>query len=98
MNEQLYKLLQKAREDAELRKRIWAVKEAKDPALALCELCTAEGFPLTVGGLFSEQEEFSATCSVAVMAVPYSPWMAGMTPSICSLPLWRHWRNKKGMA
>ena len=48
----------KAREDAELRKRIWAVKEAKDPALALCELCTAEGFPLTVGGLFSEQEEF----------------------------------------
>ena len=36
MNEQLYKLLQKAREDAELRKRIWAVKEAKDPALALC--------------------------------------------------------------
>ena len=52
MNEQLYKLLQKAREDAELRKRIWAVKEAKDPALALCELCTAEGFPLTVGGLF----------------------------------------------
>ena len=41
MNEQLYKLLQKAREDAELR-----------------ELCTAEGFPLTVGGLFSEQEEF----------------------------------------
>ena len=61
MNEQLYKLLQKAREDAELRKRIWAVKEAK----------------------------------VAVMAVPYSPWMAGMTPSICSLPLWRHWRNKK---
>ena len=51
MNEQLYKLLQKAREDAELRKRIWAVKEAKD-------LCTAEGFPLTVGGLFSEQEEF----------------------------------------
>ena len=31
MNEQLYKLLQKAREDAELRKRIWAVKEAKAP-------------------------------------------------------------------
>ena len=30
MNEQLYKLLQKAREDAELRKRIWAVKEAKE--------------------------------------------------------------------
>ena len=63
MNEQLYKLLQKAREDAELRKRIWAVKEAKDPALALCELCTAEGFPLTVGGLFSEQEEFSCNGS-----------------------------------
>ena len=44
MNEQLYKLLQKAREDAELRKRIWAVKEAKDPALALCELCVDCGW------------------------------------------------------
>ena len=58
MNEKLYQLLQKAELDLELRKRIWAAKDAKDPALALCELCTAEGFPLTVGELFSEQEEF----------------------------------------
>jgi hypothetical protein len=58
MNEKLYQLLQKAELDFELRKRIWAAKDAKDPALALCELCTAEGFPLTVGQLFSEQEEF----------------------------------------
>ena len=58
MNEQLYKLLQKAELDPELRRRIWATKDAKDPALALCELCTAEGFELTVGGLFAEQEEF----------------------------------------
>lgn len=58
MNEKLYQLLQKAREDAALRGRIWATREAADPALALCELATAEGFPLTVGGLFAEQEEF----------------------------------------
>ncbi len=58
MNEQLYRLLQKAEQDFGLRSRIWATKEAKDPALALCELCTAEGFPLTVGGLFAEGEEF----------------------------------------
>ena len=58
MNEKLYQLLQKAELDFELSKRIWAAKDAKDPALALCELCTAEGFPLTVGQLFSEQEEF----------------------------------------
>ena len=58
MNEKLYQLLQKAELDFELRKRIWAAKDAKDPALALCELCTAEGFPLTVGGLFAEGEEF----------------------------------------
>lgn len=58
MNEQLYQLLQRAREDFALRARIWATKEEKDPALALCALCTAEGFPLTVGGLFAEGEEF----------------------------------------
>ena len=79
MNEQLYKLLQKAREDAELRKRIWAVKEAKDPALALCELCTAEGFPLTVGGLFSEQEEF----------------FCNLFRSCNGSAVQRRWRNKK---
>ncbi|MDO4531979.1 MAG: hypothetical protein Q4C06_08360 [Bacillota bacterium] len=58
MNEKLYQLLQKAELDFTLRKRIWEAKDAKDPALALCELCTAEGFTLTVGELFSEQEEF----------------------------------------
>lgn len=58
MNEQLYRLLQKAEQDMELRGRIFATKDAKDPALALCELCTAEGFLLTVGGLFAEGEEF----------------------------------------
>lgn len=40
MNEKLYQLLQKAELDFELRKRIWEAKDAKDPALALCELCT----------------------------------------------------------
>ena len=58
MNEQLYKLLQKAGQDAALRERILQTRTAADPALALCELCTAEGFPLTVGGLFAEGEEF----------------------------------------
>lgn len=58
MNEKLYQLLQKAEKDMELRKRIWTTKDANDPALALCELCTAEGFPLTVGELFAEGEEF----------------------------------------
>ena len=58
MNEQLYKLLKEAREDAELRKRIWTVKEAKDTALALCALCHAERFQLTGGGLSYEQEDF----------------------------------------
>lgn len=58
MNEQLYQLLQRAEQDFALRERIWATKKEKDPALALCELCTAEGFPLTVGELFAEGEEF----------------------------------------
>lgn len=58
MNEQLWKLLQKARKDDALRQRIWATREEKDPALALCLLAEAEGFPVTVGELFAEGEEF----------------------------------------
>ena len=69
MNEKLYQLLQKAELDFELRKRIWAAKDAKDPALALCELCTAEGFPLTVVSCFPNRKNFSVICSAAVTAV-----------------------------
>lgn len=58
MNEQLWKLLQKARADDALRQKIWATKNMEDPALALCRLATEEGFPLTVGALFAEGEEF----------------------------------------
>ena len=35
MNEQLWKLLQKARTDAALRQRIWETQKDDDPALAL---------------------------------------------------------------
>lgn len=58
MNEQLWKLLQKARADAALRQKIWETRKDKDPALALCLLAEAEGFPVSVGELFAEGEEF----------------------------------------
>ena len=58
MNEQLWKLLQKARTDAALRQRIWETQKDDDPALALCLLAEAEGFPVSVGELFAEGEEF----------------------------------------
>lgn len=58
MNEQLWKLMQKARTDMALRKRIWGTRQAADPAQALCALATEEGFALTVGELFAEGEEF----------------------------------------
>ncbi len=58
MNEQLWKLLQKARTDAALRQKIWETKADRDPALALCLLAGAEGFPISVGELFAEGEEF----------------------------------------
>lgn len=58
MNEQLWKLLQKAKDDDLLRQKIWATKANVDPALALCRLATEEGFPLAVGELFAEGEEF----------------------------------------
>ncbi len=58
MNEQLWKLLQKAKTDGTLRQRIWGTRKDDDPALALCLLAEAEGFPVSVGELFAEGEEF----------------------------------------
>ena len=60
MNEKLWKLLEAARMDTALRERIFATREEKDPAQALCALATEMGFPITVGELFGEGEEYSS--------------------------------------
>lgn len=60
MNENLWKLLEFAKTDLYLRQEIWATQNEKDPALALCNLSTEKGFPITVGALFAEGEEYTS--------------------------------------
>lgn len=58
MNEELWRLLQKAKEDAALKRRLWETRRKPDPLLALCELATEMGCPVTVGELFCEGEGY----------------------------------------
>lgn len=59
MNENLWKLLDKAKKDKSIRKKLLETQHAKDPALALCECATELGFPTSVGELIGGGEEFS---------------------------------------
>ncbi len=58
MNEKLFELLEKAKKDQTLKNMLLNTKKEKDPALAFCELATQQGFPITVGELFAEGEEY----------------------------------------
>ncbi|WP_312047622.1 hypothetical protein [Anaerotignum sp.] len=50
----LFELLEKARKDSDLRKRILQTRNAKDPELALCELSTELGCSVTVGEIYQQ--------------------------------------------
>ena len=54
MNEKLYQLLQKAELDFELRKRIWAAKDAKDPAVILSGAVTKAGIRMLTAANLNE--------------------------------------------
>ncbi|MDD3394151.1 MAG: hypothetical protein PHG19_05875 [Anaerotignum sp.] len=54
----LFELLEKAKKDSALRKKILETREAKDPQLALCELATELGCAVTVGEIFEQGERF----------------------------------------
>ena len=56
MNEELWKLLQKAKKDAALRRKIWETRQKADPTLALCELATELDCPVTAGQIYAEGE------------------------------------------
>ena len=58
MNEELWKLLQKAKKDAALRRKIWETQQKADPTLALCELATELDCPVTAGQIFAEGEGY----------------------------------------
>lgn len=49
MNEKLFQLLEKAKQNETLRQMLLDTKNAKDPVLAFCELATEQGFAITVG-------------------------------------------------
>ena len=54
MNDSLTLLLEKAKNDKSLRERIYATRSSRNPVNALCELSTAEGFPITAAELIDE--------------------------------------------
>ena len=54
MNEKLFQLLEKAKQNETLRQMLLDTRNAKDPVLAFCELATEQGFAITVGELFAE--------------------------------------------
>lgn len=69
MYDGLWELLEKAKKDHSLRNRIMETKEAKDPALALCELSTELGCPFTVGQIYEQGEGFLSDLSVGCRGV-----------------------------
>lgn len=60
MNDSLTMLLEKAKNNKELKERIYATREDKSPVKALCDLATDEGFPITAAELIFEGEESCA--------------------------------------
>lgn len=60
MNENLWKLLEMSKADPALLAALEATRKEADPALALCTLATKKGFPITVGELFGEGEEYTS--------------------------------------
>ena len=66
MNDSLTLLLEKARNDKSLRERIYATRSGRNPVNALCELSTAEGFPITAAELIDEGE---TSCAAMLRSV-----------------------------
>lgn len=60
MNENLWKLLEMAKTNPVLLAELEGTRAAADPAFALCALATEKGFPITVGELFGEGEEYTS--------------------------------------
>ena len=60
MNENLWKLLEMAKADPALLAALEATRKEADPALALCTQATEKGFPINVGEVFGEGEEYTS--------------------------------------
>jgi len=60
MNKILEQLLTAARKDDMLRKALLDSKEADDPMADFCRKATDAGFPITIGDLFADGEEYTS--------------------------------------
>lgn len=60
MNDSLSELLKKAKNNGELKTRIFATRNDINPVDALCKLATSEGFPITSAELIYESEKSCA--------------------------------------
>ena len=58
MNETLRALRDRALCDSAFRAALLRTRDAADPLLALCDFATANGYPLTLGDVISDGEEF----------------------------------------
>ena len=58
MNETLRALRDRALADPAFRAALLKTRDAADPLLALCDFASANGYPLTLGDVISDGEEF----------------------------------------
>ena len=58
MNETLRALRDRALGDPAFREALLNTRSAADPLLALCDFATENGYPLTLGDVISDGEEF----------------------------------------
>ncbi|MDO4741222.1 MAG: Nif11-like leader peptide family natural product precursor, partial [Eubacteriales bacterium] len=58
MNDILIALRDRALADPAFRQGLLATRSASDPLLALCEFASSHGYPLDLGDIISDGEEF----------------------------------------
>lgn len=66
MDFKLYALLERAKTDAALRRRLLDCKTADDPAAAFCAACGEAGADISIGDLFAWGEEFCSNLHKSV--------------------------------
>ena len=66
LQEKLDALLEQARKDPELRKRLLETRQDRDPMAAFCRAAGACGFPMTPGELLAAGEEYCSNLHKSV--------------------------------
>lgn len=68
-NDGLFQLLEKAKDDKTIVRKILSTKNADDPMKRLCEVSTELGFPVTIGDIVQCGEEYLCNLSDGRMGV-----------------------------